>query len=109
MRTDEYVYRCPTLYWSIHGAVEMLHTCLLLSNFQQILVHTCSYLHVHVHLSLPPPLLQWNTRHGELLPYTDFHIEVVTDVVDFVADFFNWIEAKVRGRSEGRACTCTYT
>ena len=35
MRTDEYV----------HGAVGMLHTCLLLSNFQQMYVHI---LHVHV-------------------------------------------------------------
>ena len=63
MRTDEYVYRCLTLYWSIHGAVGMLHTCLLLSNFQQMIIqymnvhvctlYTCMYLcartiHVHV-------------------------------------------------------------
>ena len=37
MGTDEYVYRCLT---SIHGAVGTLHTCLLLSNFQQIHVQT---------------------------------------------------------------------
>ena len=36
MKTDEYVYRCLTLYQSIHGAVGTLHTCLLLSNFQQM-------------------------------------------------------------------------
>jgi len=73
--------------------------------YMYMYIVTYMYMYVHVHLSLPPPFLQWNTRHGELLPYTDFHIEVATDVVDFVADFFNWIEAKVRGRSGG--CTCT--
>ena len=39
MRTDEYV----------HGAVGTLHTCLLLSNFQQVYVHI---LHVHVHVGV---------------------------------------------------------
>ena len=46
VKTDEYVSRCPTLYRSIHGAVGTLHTCLLLSNFQQI----CVRVHVHVHI-----------------------------------------------------------
>ena len=39
MRIDEYVYRCLTLYWSIHGAVGTLHTRLLLSNFQQMYMY----------------------------------------------------------------------
>ena len=54
MRTDEYVYtcRCLTLYWSIHGAVGMLHTRLLLSNFQQmyiLLVYT-TYMYMYMYM-----------------------------------------------------------
>ena len=49
VKTDEYVYRCPTLYRSMHGAVGTLHTCLLLSNFQQIHVHcTCTSQCLHL-------------------------------------------------------------
>ena len=61
MRTDEYVYRCPTLYRSIHGAVGTLHTCLVLSDFQQmylytvqvhvhVFAHACMYMYMYVHM-----------------------------------------------------------
>ena len=52
MGTDEYVYRCPPLYQSILGAVGTLHTCLLLSNFQQIYMQTFASMYIHVYLNI---------------------------------------------------------
>ena len=48
-----------------------------------VLLHSC----VHV-------CIQWNTRHGEVLSHSEFYVPTVSQVVDFVEDFFNWINPK---------------
>jgi hypothetical protein len=37
---------------------------------------------------------EWNTRHGEVLAHSQFYVPAVNEVVDFVEDFFNWINPK---------------
>jgi E3 ubiquitin-protein ligase HERC4 len=37
---------------------------------------------------------EWNARHGEVLSHSQFYVPAVSHVVDFVEDFFNWINPK---------------
>lgn len=37
---------------------------------------------------------EWNTRHGEVLVHSQFYVPAVNEVVDFVEDFFHWINPK---------------
>lgn len=39
-------------------------------------------------------MFQWNTRHGEVLAHSQFYVPAVNEVVDFVEDFFNWINPR---------------
>ena len=53
-------------------------------------------------------VLQWNTRHGEVLAHSQFYVPAVNEVVDFVEDFFNWINPKEHVRyspTSLHACT----
>ena len=58
----------------------------------------CVYIHVHVCALYVSLSLQCNMRHGEVVPHTEFYVPAVSQVVDFVVDFFNWMEAKVGDR-----------
>jgi hypothetical protein len=39
-------------------------------------------------------VLQWNTRHGEVLAHSQFYVPAVNEVVNLVDDFFKWINPK---------------
>ena len=47
--------------------------------------------------------VQWNTRHGEVLSHSEFYVPAVSQVVNFVDDFFNWINPR-----EHVNCVYTY-
>lgn len=36
----------------------------------------------------------WNNRHGEVVPYDQFHLKAITEVVDLFRDYFHWMEDK---------------
>jgi len=38
---------------------------------------------------------QWNNSFGEVISYAHFHLRAVTEVVDLLIDFFNWVQKKV--------------
>ena len=54
--------------------------------------------------------VQWNTRHGEVLAHTQFYVPAVNHVIDFVEDFFNWINPKenVNGLAMRNVITSEY-
>ena len=89
----------------MQSTTEIHHMLRLLKCMHEVQLHTQTHTAHYVHtvraLITSPDVVvvvcvcvQWNTRHGEVLAHSQFYVPAVSQVVDFVEDFFHWINPK---------------